>query len=137
MCSGLGTVDSGCILFDCYWCCSLLSFVTVSGHVSDDATVTADASVGVSPFPLSYLPFGGCVGFVRQVEDCRPLSRPLPPPLLLFIPLPRPPIFPEGLSELEVAKLLAVSGGVIAIRVKRTFVTLQVGVVLSVFLSCL
>ncbi len=48
---------------------------------------------------------------------------------------------PSSLScrriKLEVAKFLAVGSGVISIRVKRTFVTLQVGVVLSVFLSCL
>ncbi len=50
------------------------------------------------------------------------------------------PRLPDGLSwrfKLEVATFLAVGSGVIAIRVKRTFVTLQVGVVFSVFLSCL
>ena len=44
MCCGLKTVDIGGILFDCDWCCSLLSFVAVSGHVPDDATMTAGAS---------------------------------------------------------------------------------------------
>jgi hypothetical protein len=85
-------------------------------------------SVEVLPFPLSCcLPFGGRVGLVRQLDDCRPLPRSFPLLLLLFSSLPRPHSYSSRRIELELAKFLAISSGVVAIRVKSTFLTLQVG----------
>ncbi len=134
----LSTFDIGCVLFDDDWCGSLLSFVAVSGHVPDDATMTAGASelrFAISEwlsFTLaSFAAFSFGSPIVRVFSFLAPFSG------SVFIHASPPSSLFARRRKLEVTKFLAVGSGMISIRVKRTFVTLQIGVVLSVFLTCL
>ncbi len=132
-------VNVGVELFNCDWFCSLLSLVAVSSHVADDTTVAA----GTSEFRFGAI--SECLSFTLASFAAFSFWSPVvlrfsfltPSSGSVFIHASPPSSLSCRRTKLEVAKFLAVGSDVISIRVKRTFVTLQVGVVLSVFLSCL
>ncbi len=115
-----------------------LSFVAIAGHVTGDTTMAASTSKFGFPiseclrFTLaSFATFAFRSPIVRGFSFLAPFSA------SVFIHSSPPSSLVTRGMKLEVAKFLAIGSGMVAIRVERTFATLQVCVVLSVFLSCL
>ncbi len=131
-------INGGEELFNRDWFGALLSLVAIVSHVADDTTMAASTSEFRFAIPecrsftlTSFAAFAFRSPIVRVFAFLTPFSA------SVFIHASPPSSLAARRIQLEVTKFLAFCSGMVSIRVERTFIPLQVGVVLSVFLSCL
>ena len=134
-------INGGEELFNRDWCVALLFFlslVAIASHVAGDTTMAASTSE--FRFAISEclnFTFASFAAFAFRSPIVRGFSFLAPFSASVFIHSSPPSSLVTRGMKLEVAKFLAIGSRVISVRVESTFATLQVCVVLSVFLSCL
>ena len=134
-------INGGEELFHRDWCVALLFFsslVAIAGHVAGDTTMAAGTSkFGFAISECLRFTLASFAAFAFRSPIGRGFAFLAPFSASVFIQSSPPSSLVSRGMKLEVAKFLAIGSRMIAIRVERTFATLQVCVVLSVFLSCL
>ena len=134
-------INGGEELFHRDWCVALLFFlslVAIAGHVAGDTTMAAGTSkFGFAISECLRFTLASFAAFAFGSPRLRWFAFLAPFSASVFIHSSPPSSLVARGMKLEVAKFLAIGSGMVAIRVERTFATLQVCVVLSVFLSCL